>query len=104
MLSTRSFPSSASANNAKKFLSAIQERVGTIDFETNFVRDEREANLLRKAVKHLREAQETIRRNIGIDFVSIDLRGALECLSELTGESVSEDVINEIFSKFCIGK
>jgi tRNA U34 5-carboxymethylaminomethyl modifying GTPase MnmE/TrmE len=32
------------------------------------------------------------------------LRTALELLSELTGESVTEDVINEIFSKFCIGK
>ena len=93
-----------SGAGTKQLLTAIQERVGTIDFEMSFVRDEREANLLRKAVNHLREAQKTIRHNIGIDFVSIDLRGALECLSELTGESVSEDVINEIFSKFCVGK
>ncbi len=87
-----------------KLLSAIGERVGAIDFEMSFVRDEREANLLRQAVKHLREAQETIRLGVGIDFVSIDLRAALECLSELTGEAVGEDVINEIFSKFCVGK
>ena len=87
-----------------KLLSAITDRVGKIDFEMSFVRDEREADLLRRAVNHLREAQETIRLNVGIDFVSIDLRAALECLSELTGESVSEDVINEIFSKFCVGK
>ncbi len=78
--------------------------MAAIDFEMNFVRDEREADLLRRAVKHLRDAQETIRLNVGIDFVSIDLRGALECLSELTGESVGEDVLNEIFSKFCVGK
>ena len=87
-----------------KLLSAIGERVGAIDFEMSFVRDEREADLLRRAVKHLREAQETIRLGVGIDFVSIDLRAALECLSELTGEAVGEDVINEIFSKFCVGK
>ncbi len=87
-----------------KLLSAIGERVGKIDFEMSFVRDEREADLLRRAVKHLREAQATIRQNIGVDFVSIDLRAALECLSDLTGESVGEDVLNEIFSKFCIGK
>ena len=87
-----------------KLLAAITNRVGNINFEMNFVRDEREANLLRQAVKHLREAQETIRKNVGIDFVSIDLRSALENLSELTGESVSDDVINEIFSKFCVGK
>ena len=64
----------------------------------------REANLLRRAVNHLREAQATIKAGVGIDFVSIDLRAALETLSELTGESVSEDVISEIFSKFCVGK
>ncbi len=87
-----------------KLLNAITERVGVIDFEMSFVRDEREANLLRRAVKHLHEAQKTIKLNFGIDFVSIDLRAALECLSELTGEAVSEDVIDEIFSKFCIGK
>ncbi len=87
-----------------KLLNAIKERVGLTDFEMSFVRDEREANLLRRAVKHLHEAQETIRLNFGIDFVSIDLRAALECLSSLTGEAVSEDVIDEIFSKFCIGK
>ena len=93
-----------SGAGTEKLLSTITERVGTIDFEMSFVRDEREANLLRQAVKHLLDAQETIRLNIGIDFVSIDLRGALECLSSLTGEVVSEDVLNEIFSKFCIGK
>ena len=87
-----------------KLLVAVGERVGAIDFEMSFVRDEREAELLRRAVNHLREAQSTIGANIGVDFVSIDLHAALECLSELTGESVGEDVLNEIFSKFCIGK
>ena len=93
-----------SGTGVDEMLSAIGERVGKIDFEMSFVRDEREADLLRRAVKHLREAQKTIRLNIGLDFVSIDLRAALECLSELTGESVTEDVLNEIFSKFCVGK
>ena len=93
-----------SGTGVDEMLNAISERVGKIDFEMSFVRDEREADLLRRAVKHLREAQETIRLNVGVDFVSIDLRAALECLSELTGESVGEDVLNEIFSKFCIGK
>ena len=55
-------------------------------------------------VRDEREAQETIKAGVGIDFVSIDLRAALESLSKLTGESVSEDVISEIFSKFCVGK
>ncbi len=86
------------------FLDAIAEKVGSVNAEMNFVRDEREADLLRRAVENLEEARVTLAKNIGIDFVAIDLRAALELLSELTGESVTEDVINEIFSKFCIGK
>ena len=93
-----------SGTGTEELLRAIESRVGKIDFEMSFIRDERGANLLRRAVKNLREAQETIRRNVGLDFVSIDLRAALESLSELTGEAVSEDVINEIFAKFCVGK
>ena len=41
---------------------------------------------------------------MGLDFISSDLRSAWEQLGELTGETVGEDIINEIFSKFCIGK
>ncbi len=88
----------------EKFLAAIAEKVGNVDAEMNFVRDEREADLLRRAVQNLEESRSTLKKNIGIDFISIDLRAALELLSELTGESVTDDVINEIFSKFCIGK
>lgn len=88
----------------EKFFDEIIKIVGNIDSENIFIRDEREADLLRRTLKHLQEAKSTVEKNIGVDFVSVDLRAALELLSELTGESVSEDVLNEIFSKFCIGK
>ncbi|MBQ7628944.1 MAG: tRNA uridine-5-carboxymethylaminomethyl(34) synthesis GTPase MnmE [Selenomonadaceae bacterium] len=87
-----------------ELLAEISKKVGAIDFESNFIRDEREADILRRAVKNLESARETIKLGVGIDFVSIDLRAALELFGEITGESVTEDVINEIFSKFCIGK
>ena len=82
---------------------AIVERAD-LPREGNIIRDAREAEALRRALRHLREARETIKLNVGIDFVSIDLRSALEALGELTGETVGEEIINEIFSKFCIGK
>ncbi len=88
----------------EKLFDAIVEKVGSFDRENVFISDEREIDLLRRALKHLREAKNTVEKNIGIDFISIDLRAVLELLSEITGESVSEDVLNEIFSKFCIGK
>ena len=87
-----------------KLFNAIVENIGGIDVENSFISDEREFDLLRRSLEHLQEAQTTLEKNIGIDFISIDLRVALELLSEITGESVSEDILNEIFSKFCIGK
>ena len=87
-----------------ELLAEISKKVGKIDYEMNFVNDEREADILRRAIKNLENARETIKNNVGIDFVAIDLRAALELFGEITGESVTEDVINEIFSKFCIGK
>lgn len=88
----------------EKLFNIIIENIGGIDIENSFIRDERENELLQNCLKHLKEAKNTTEKNIGIDFISVDLRAALEVLSEITGESVSEDVINEIFSKFCIGK
>ena len=39
-----------------------------------------------------------------IDLIEIDVKRLWECLSEITGESSSDDLLNEIFSKFCLGK
>ena len=72
--------------------------------EGSFVRDERQVSLLRQADEHLAAALTTIEAGMGLDFISIDLRSAWEKLGEITGDTVGEDIIDEIFSKFCIGK
>lgn len=72
--------------------------------EGSFVNDERQADILRKTDSHLKAALETIGSDMGLDFISIDLRSAWEKLGELTGDTVGEDIIDEIFAKFCIGK
>lgn len=83
-----------------------QAYAGSIDGgdESFFVSDERQAEILRQTDNHLSAALRTIGREMGLDFISIDLRSAWEKLGELTGETVGEDIIDEIFSKFCIGK
>ena len=86
---------------------AIQDKVygGAVAAdEGSFVSDERQANLLRQADVHLAAALQTIEAGMGLDFISIDLRSAWEKLGEITGDTVGEDIIDEIFSKFCIGK
>ena len=72
--------------------------------EAGFVADARQADVLRCAKEHLQGALLTLEQGTGLDFVSIDLRAAWEKLGELTGETVGTDILDEIFSKFCIGK
>ena len=72
--------------------------------EAGFVADARQADVLRCAKEHLQGALLTLEQGTGLDFVSIDLRAAWEKLGELTGETIGTDILDEIFSKFCIGK
>lgn len=59
---------------------------------------------LKVACESLKQVQESIRMDMPEDFFSIDLMSAYEALGEIIGESVGEDLVNEIFSKFCTGK
>ena len=72
--------------------------------EASYVTNERDIAILRTADEHLRAALATIARGLSPDFISIDLRSAWETLGEITGETATEDLIDEIFSRFCIGK
>jgi len=65
---------------------------------------ERETDALRRAAEHLAAAGETLAADVGTDFVSIDLRAAYEILGEILGETVDTDLIDKIFSEFCLGK
>jgi len=64
----------------------------------------RHKNQIRKSIDDLEQAKKGIEIEMPIDVVAVSLKEALEDLSEITGENVSEDIINNIFSKFCLGK
>ena len=64
----------------------------------------RHKNLIKNAIKHTEEAKKSLNSGMPIDIISINIKEILEDLSEITGENVSEDIIKEIFSKFCLGK
>lgn len=64
----------------------------------------RHQDALRRAAAQLAAAEETLDGGLALDFVSIDLRTALETLGEVTGETADTDLLDRIFSEFCIGK
>ncbi|MCL0069412.1 tRNA uridine-5-carboxymethylaminomethyl(34) synthesis GTPase MnmE [Dehalococcoidia bacterium] len=64
----------------------------------------RHKEALERAAQHLRQAEESLEANVPDDFVTIDLTAALDALGEITGETVSEELLDMIFSRFCIGK
>lgn len=73
------------------------------DGET-IVTNVRHKNIIINSRKNLNKARETILSNMPIDIISTYLKEIIEELGKITGETVTEDVINEIFSKFCLGK
>ena len=73
------------------------------DGET-IVSNVRHKNIIINSRRNLEKARETINNNMPIDIISTYLKEIIEELGKITGETVTDDVITEIFSKFCLGK
>lgn len=72
--------------------------------EAAFVNNVRHADALRQTKQRLAEALATIEDGMPPDCIVVDLRAAWEKLGGITGDTIGEDIINQIFSQFCIGK
>ncbi len=68
------------------------------------ISNERHKNHIRNAKRSVDTARETIKNGLPLDMISTNIKEVLEELGMITGDSVTEDIINEIFSKFCLGK
>ena len=64
----------------------------------------RHKNIISKAIENVNKAKDALNMSMPIDIITIYIKEILEDLGEITGDVVTEDVINEIFSKFCLGK
>ena len=69
-----------------------------------YITNARQKHALLDAAEGLQRVQESISLGMPEDFYSIDLLAAYEALGTITGETVGEDLVNEIFSRFCMGK
>lgn len=84
-------------------LAAVQTgnlQAANLDFAIN----QRQAAALTQAKLALTQVQQTIADQMPLDFWTIDLRMAIQALGEITGEEITESVLDQIFSRFCIGK
>ena len=78
---------------------------GDISFNDEiYITNARQKSALQDAAESMGKVVESIDAGMPEDFYSIDLMDAYESLGNITGESMGEDLINEIFSKFCMGK
>lgn len=69
-----------------------------------YITNVRHKTALNDAYQSLMKVNESIEMGMPEDFYSIDLLDAYESLGSITGETIGEDLVNEIFSKFCMGK
>lgn len=78
---------------------------GKLDFNDQvYITNVRHKNALAEALKSLSMVEQSVRNEMPEDFYSIDLMDAYEQLGTILGESVEDDLVNEIFKKFCMGK
>ena len=89
------------------FTSLIKEKFfnGQISFDDEVtISSLRQKEALSSALHSMKMVQQSLEDDMPEDFYSIDLMNAYACLGEIIGEEVGEDLVNEIFSKFCMGK
>lgn len=89
------------------FTSLIKEKFfnGEISFDDEVtISSLRQKEALSSTLHSMKMVQQSLEDDMPEDFYSIDLMNAYACLGEIIGEEVGEDLVNEIFSKFCMGK
>ena len=78
------------------------EELETEDY--SYLSSARSISLLKQASIALEEVKKGVELNQPIDMVEIDLKNVWELLGEITGDTYSEELIDQLFSQFCLGK
>jgi tRNA modification GTPase len=92
-------------------ISELEDAVSSLFFsgkvvgdDTTYITNTRHLHLIRQAIRSLEEAEEGVVSTLPYDMIAIDLKKAWFSLGEIIGEAVSEDLVGQIFSQFCLGK
>lgn len=89
----------------EEIINCLADRLGAVDFSDDLVTNTRHISLLRRSKEMVASVLEQIAGGMPLyDLLEVDLRDAVTLLGEITGETTGNTLINEIFSKFCLGK
>ena len=77
---------------------------GEVDTESLIISNSRHKQALYRALENCELAEGKVKANEFLDLISIYVTAALKALGEITGSELEEDLVNKIFSEFCVGK
>ena len=72
--------------------------------DMTYLSNARQISLINKASESITKALESLKNNIPIDIISIDLKNCYDYLGNIIGKTYNEDIINQLFKDFCVGK
>lgn len=98
--------SAVKGEGIKELQNVIEKLLGTAELDTSsgILSNERQYACCQSAAESLKEAIDGIDTGVTLDAINVSIDYAIEKLLELTGEKAREAVVNEVFSKFCVGK
>lgn len=98
--------SARQGDGLEKLTAEIEEILGTKDWNPadGLLSTERQRRAAQRAKERVEGALEALACGVTLDAVTVEVESAIDALLELTGERVTDSVVNEIFSQFCVGK
>ena len=100
------YMSAKTEEGVQDLIKTVESIAGTENFDENsaLIYNERQRSLVNQAISDIDEAISAIENNMTYDAVTISIESAIEKLLELTGERVTEAVVDKVFHNFCVGK
>ena len=96
--------SGAGLEELKNTIIDLSESGGNINAGSVMITNMRHKLAIEKSYKNIQTAKESIEHGMSAEFAAFDLREALDNLDEITGKKINDEVLDKIFSSFCIGK
>lgn len=89
---------------SRRIIEMVLDGAGLVEAGEPIIDSLRQKRLLERARRGIEDFRRGLREDRPLDLLAVDLKEALDALGEITGEVTSRDILNQIFSQFCVGK